>query len=147
MTFVIYLTNACTNKHNIDDILKTIELLKRQIPPNESLHSQSPWNTAQRLLLTELYRALKVDIDRAMNPQPELLLRHLMVQPCFSLQAALGYSGEFEARSLSSKLAWTLLNLRSISMTLAFAFHRAGPDSELYKPGNDHDLLGLNNSY
>ena len=90
--------------------------------------------------LSEIYKVLDVNLDWVIDPQPDKLLRHNMVQRSLSLQAALGFTDRNETRSLSSKLAWTLLSLRVVSLTFAFAFAKTsnttgGSETELSKPG------------
>ena len=90
--------------------------------------------------LSEIYKVLDVNLDWVMDHQPDKLLRHNMVQRSLSLQAALGFTDCNETRSLSSKLAWTLLSLRVVSLNFAFAFVKTsnttgGSETELSKPG------------
>ena len=123
------------SNNNTDDLLKVMELFARQLPRVESSADQLHWNNIQKTYLNELYRALGVNLDRSIEAQAEKLLRHPMIQRCFSIQASLGYIGEEKPRSLPSKLAWTLLNQRMISMIFAYAFIKSGPESDLFKPG------------
>ena len=95
--------------------------------------------------LSEIYKVLDVNLDWVIDPQSDRLLRHNMVQRSLSLQAALGFTDRNETRTLSSKLAWTLLSLRVVSLTFAFAYAKTSnttgaSETELSKPGKI-DLL------
>lgn len=127
------------SNNNNDDLLTAIQVFLRQ---NESAVSQLDRNISSHVeqkFLYELYRALRVNLDQAFDTQPEKLLRHQMIQKCFSIQATLGFKGRDGNRDIPSKLAWTLLNLRMIALMIAFAFSRSnGPsssESEIGKPG------------
>ena len=83
------------------------------------------YSLIRRQYMCNLYQALKVDVDQVFESQPERLLRHPSIQKCLSLQAALNSNSEKEKKTLSSKLAWTLLNIRSISLNFVYAFTRS----------------------
>ena len=124
------------NNNNNDDLLLTMQDYMTHLPNDESLAQR---NKMERDFLRDLYRTLSVNLDQSTDPQSDKLLRYPMLQRCLSLQAALGNRSEKEPRSVISKVAWVMMNLRMIALTFAFAFAKSGnaPEgsSELSKPG------------
>ena len=125
--------------NNNDDLLMAMQVFLRQIEGGRSQLDLNISFPVEQKFLYELYRALSVNLDQTFDTQPEKLLRHQMIQKCFSIQAALGFKGRNGNRDIPSKLAWALLNLRMIAIMIAFAFSRSNgpssPDSEINKPG------------
>lgn len=135
--FVLHFSSSCGSfgGHN-EDLLAAMQLFLKE-------HSRK-WTeqsvlegTLEENFLNEMYRVLQVNLDHAVDPQPEHLFKNQMVQKCLSMQVCLGYPGERRHRSLAAKVAWTLLNLRFTSILLAFALKRSMPggESEIKKPG------------
>ena len=127
------------SSNNNDDLLTAMQAFLRQMESEGSQLDQNISCHVEQKFLYELYRALGVNLDQTFDTQPEKLLRHQMIQKCFSIQAALGFKGRDGNRDIPSKLAWTLLNLRMIAIMIAFAFSRSNgpssPESEINKPG------------
>ena len=124
------------NNNNNDDLLLTMQDYMSHLPNDESPAQRTKM---EQDFLRDLYRTLSVNLDQSTDPQSDKLLRYPMLQRCLSLQAALGNRGDKEPRSIISKVAWVMMNLRMIALTFAFAFAKSGnaPDgsSELSKPG------------
>ena len=124
------------NNNNNDDLLLTMQDYMNRFVDDE-FSTQS--NKMQQDFLRDLYRTLNVNLDQSTDPQSDKLLRYPMLQRCLSLQAALGNKSDKEPRSVISKVAWVMMNLRMIALTFAFAFAKSGnaPEgsSELSKPG------------
>lgn len=99
--------------------------------------------------LVDIYRVLGVNIDHTAEAQPDQLFRNAVIQRCLSMQMSLGYSGEMQHRSCSSKVALTVLHLRFTSLILAFSFKKPqvpGGESEFRKPGKLCNLMVVCNS-
>ena len=79
--------------------------------------------------------------DRLEQPQIDRLIRSHPFWICTSLQYSCGYRGEGQHRSLSSKIAWSVLSLRTISHAFGFAMQNkpnsasGGVDLDINKPG------------
>ncbi|MCJ1321765.1 mediator complex subunit [Xylographa vitiligo] len=142
--FVLHNAMAGFNNNNNDDLLLTMQDYMTHLPNDESLAQR---NKMERDFLRDLYRTLSVNLDQSTDPQSDKLLRYPMLQRCLSLQAALGNRSEKEPRSVISKVAWVMMNLRMIALTFAFAFAKSGnaPEgsSELSKPEIMHAMIGL----
>lgn len=136
MSFVLLNVVADTGNINNDDLLMTINTFMRQLTSDKKPESKAQCKIMEANLLTEMYKTLKINPDRSLDAQHEKLLRYPIIQRCFSLQAALGYRVISKKRSLPSKLAWTLLNLRMIALSFAFAFLKtSGAEMDLSSPG------------
>ena len=124
------------NNNNNDDLLLTMQDYMNRLPNDESLAQR---HKTEQDFLRDLYRTLGVNLNQSTDPQSDKLLRNPMLQRCLSLQAALGNRSDKEPRSVISKVAWVMMNLRMIALTFAFAFAKSGnaPEggSELSKPG------------
>ena len=138
MAFVLQMAFACMNSINSDDLLIAIQLFLQQIENEHPQAGQSICLKIEQDFLAELVRALGVRLDHPLDVQTDKLLRSPLIQRCFSLQAAISYKGEKENRNLASKIAWTLLNLREISLCFAFAYAN-NRDSDLHKLGTYSD--------
>ena len=135
--FVLQFSIACTSLGNHhDDLLAVMQLFSIQ---HSNVSTVSAKNNAELVFLNEIYRVLGVNVDHSGDPQPEQLFRNQMIQRCLSMQMSLGYQGEKKHRSLSAKVAWTILNLRFTSLIFTFAFKKPpnvpGIESETKKPG------------
>ena len=131
--FIIQLSKACRNGTNHDDLLA---ILQRFFDEQVSLGLDQ--QAFVHRFLAELYRVLQVNTSHTLTASPDELLRLPQIQKCLSVQVSLGYSGEEKYRTLSAKCAWTLLNVRMVSLSFAFAFKKpadANGESEMNKPG------------
>ena len=128
---------ACTSYGNHhDDLLAVMQLFSNQ---HSNISARSAQGSIEGVFLSEIYRVLGVNVDHSGDPQPEQLFRNQMIQRCLSMQLSLGYQGETKHRSLSAKIAWTILNLRFASLIFAFAFKKppnmSVAESDNQKPG------------
>ncbi|MCJ1284725.1 mediator complex subunit [Xylographa opegraphella] len=142
--FVLHNATAGFNNNNNDDLLLTMQDYMTHLPPDESLAQR---NKMEQDFLRDLYRTLNVNLDQSTDPQSDKLLRYPMLQRCLSLQAALGNRSDKVPRSVISKVAWVMMNLRMIALTFAFAFAKSGSapegSSELSKPEIMQAMIGL----
>ncbi|MCJ1388619.1 mediator complex subunit [Xylographa bjoerkii] len=142
--FVLHNAMAGFNNNNNDDLLLIMQDYMTHLPNDESLAQR---NKMEQDFLRDLYRTLSVNLDQSTDPQSDKLLRYPMLQRCLSLQAALGNRNYKEPRSVISKVAWVMMNLRMIALTFAFAFAKSGnaPEgsSELSKPEIMQAMVGL----
>ena len=126
---------------NSDDLLLVMQLFMRQLASEAAIDSQAVVTKLEEDFLRELYKALGVNLDYALVDH-QRLLRHPLIQKCFSMQAALSFRGETEKKSLTSKIAIALSNLRMISMMFQFAFAPRNPgEAEINKPGTTPSSL------
>ena len=86
--------------------------------------------------MTDLYRLNKVNLDQSTDPQLDTIFRVTMMQRFLSLQAVSEDKNEKIPRSIPSKLAWTILNLRTIAISFGFSFNKSNnpENAELCKP-------------
>lgn len=138
--FALLFCISSMSHNNNDDLLAVIQLFRNRLsdPQVNARHSGS----FEHVFLSEIYRHLNVNADHSMDPQHDKLFRQTIIQRCLSVQASLGYKGERSHRTLTAKLAWTVLNLRMTSMTFAIAFNKGGGpgaagggETDLGKPG------------
>ena len=92
--------------------------------------------------MTDLYKLNKVNLDLSMDPQLDTIFRVTMMQRFLSLQAVSEDKTEKMPRSIPSKLAWTILNLRTIAISFGFSFNKTNsPESpELSKPSKSASI-------
>lgn len=64
-------------------------------------------------------------------------MQHQYVPRCLSMQAALGFQNHFTSRSLSSSVAWSILNFRHASILFVYflTYSKTFKDQEPYDPG------------
>ena len=136
VAFVLHFSSSCTNQNNSDDLLMVLQQFVQNLTTN-SHADELLVGKVEEDFFSDLYRALNLTLDHSMDSSSDKLLRNPTIQRCLSLQASLDYKGEGQYRTTRSKVAWTLLNLRMISLTVAFAFTKPprGGDSEISKPG------------
>lgn len=136
--FILQFSIACTSHGNhTDDLLAVMQSFLKQRSNDWTEQGPLLWNLEENFL-SGIFRVLGVNIDHSVDPQPEQLFRSTLIQRCLSMQTSLGYSGERKHRSLSAKVAWTILNLRYTSLVLAYSFRKPnvpGADSDIKKPG------------
>ena len=137
--FVLHNSIGAVINNNTDDLVMVMQQFLHELPSHTSPESIDLRSKMRTEFLSELYRVLEINLDRVLDPQSDKLLRHQTLQRGLSLQAALGFTGRNETRSLSSKLAWTMTSLRIISLTFFLAFAKSssaqGSETELSKPG------------
>jgi mediator of RNA polymerase II transcription subunit 16 len=68
-------------------------------------------------------------------------MQHHYVPRCLSMQAALGFQNHFTSRSLSSSVAWSILNFRHASILFVYflTYSKTFKDQEPY----DHGMLSF----
>lgn len=124
---------------NNDDLLTAMLDFMHQLALNNSNESLANCASLQRDFLGDLYRTLAVNVDRTFDPQPDKIVRHSKIQRLFSIQAALGFNVKKRGRTVPSKIAWMLENLRIIHLMFAFSFAKRdthGAESDITKPGS-----------
>lgn len=145
-SFVLQFAIACTSHSNhTDDLLAVMQSFLKQ-RSNDWTEQGLLMGNLEENFLSDIYRVLGVNIDHSVDPQPEQLFRNPMIQKCLSMQASLGYPGERQHRSLSSKVGLTSLNLRFASLMLAYPFKKPsvpGAESDFKKPGGSHPILPI----
>ncbi|MCJ1266503.1 mediator complex subunit [Lobaria immixta] len=145
-SFVLQFAIACTSHSNhTDDLLAVMQSFLKQ-RSNDWTEQGLLIGNLEENFLSDIYRVLGVNIDHSVDPQPEQLFRNQMIQKCLSMQMSLGYPGERQHRSLSSKVALTILNLRFASLMLAYSFKKPSvprAESDFKKPEVLRSLLGL----
>ncbi|EEP78562.1 predicted protein [Uncinocarpus reesii 1704] len=99
---------------------------------------------ARNGFVTEIYQALSMNTDFTI--EQDKLMNNPYIQKCLSMQAALGFNGQFQPRSLTAALSWFILQLRQISILFAYFLHfnKSGSDSECHEPGmvpEHHELF------
>ena len=139
--FVLQFSIASTNHGNQqDDLLAVMQMFLRQhgFEPTQSGSTANP--SVEHTFLSEMYRVLGTNVDYALDSGPELLFKNQMIQRFLSMQVSLSYAGEDKHRSLSAKIAWTILNLKFLAtyFTITFSKKLIGPpgtENEPKKPG------------
>lgn len=138
MAFVRQNSIACSSHGHHDDLLAIMRLFLTQHSTLCTSH-ESTESSVERTFLVEIYRVLEVNVDHAINAQPEQLFRNNLIQRCLAMQMSLCYEGERKHRKLPGKVAWTFLNLRYASLTFAWAFKKPsgapGAERDIMKPG------------
>ncbi|KAI1928152.1 Mediator of RNA polymerase II transcription subunit 16 [Ophidiomyces ophidiicola] len=119
---------ACGTDSSSDDILMIIR------------HHFS--KDAQKIFLSEVYRALPLNVDFTI--EQDKLMNNPYIQKCFSMQAALGFEGSYQTRPIHASVPWFTLQLRQISILLAYFLHfnKSGSDPECYEPDILRMILG-----
>ncbi|KAJ5047335.1 uncharacterized protein L3040_003162 [Drepanopeziza brunnea f. sp. 'multigermtubi'] len=106
---------AVMRNANWDDILATIQ----------------PYATAQFAYdwLADFTPLIKLNADFSEETHHDVLVRNTTIQLCLCIQYSIGFKGEFNPRTFSGKLAWLVLQLRSIVVvvTMAANLHLPGP--------------------
>lgn len=98
-----------------------IQLFSKQLSSGREEGGQFE-GAIQANIFSEIYRVLDVFIDYTLGAGEniETLFRYPLAQRCLGMQLSLGYSGEGQHRSISAKVAWTMLNLRHTSLMLLY---------------------------
>ncbi|KAI9840522.1 MAG: mediator complex subunit [Thelocarpon superellum] len=119
VALTLQLVYCCTQMNNADDILA---LGQRAFAPGTGNH-----------VLSQFQRALSLNLDYTVDPQHERLFRNPFFQQYLSMQHSMGYRGDREHRTLTSKSAWITLQLRNVARTFAYSLNsgaKGGPGSE-----------------
>ena len=135
---MIQFSAACSSQGNHHDDLLTVMQIFLQQHSGDWMEQRLYGSSLKDRFVHEIYRVLGVNIDHSVDSQSDQLFRNPNIQRCLSTQISLGYFGERKPRSLSAKVAWTILNLRFAALLMAYAFRKPGaaePESEINKPG------------
>lgn len=131
-TFTLHFAIASTSNqgNQIDDLLSVIQLFTKHLSSARKEGGQVK-GAIEAKLFSEIYRVLDVAIDYTLDAGEniEILLRYPLAQRCLGMQLSLGYSGEGQQRSISAKVAWTMLNLRHTSLMLFYTIKLYKQDS------------------
>jgi len=101
--------------------------------PNDSIDDE---------FLSEVYRALDVRLDHAIEPQVEWLFKNLMIQKCLGMQLSLGYNGDHKPRMLRAKIAQGFLDIRLATLIITYSIKNV-----LAVAGTDARKAGLLNHF
>lgn len=129
--FAIASTSNQGNQGNqIDDLLSVIQLFSKHLSSTREEGGQFE-GAIEANLFGEIYRVLDVAIDYTLGAGEniETLFKYPLAQRCLGMQLSLGYSGEGQQRSISAKVAWTMLNLRLTSLMLFYTIKFYKQDS------------------
>lgn len=131
------IASSSNQGNQIEDLLSVIQPFSKQLSNAREEGGQFA-GAIEMNLFSEIYRVLDVGIDYTLGAGEniETLFRYPLAQRCLGMQLSLGYSGEGQQRSISAKVAWTMLNLRHTSLMLLYAikFHKQ-ENSEKKKKG------------
>ncbi len=137
--FVIQFSISCSGYANYhDDLSATMELFQNEHLREDNFGKAS---TFLKLFLSDVHRVISVNVDFSGDTKTELYLRNGLHQRMLSMQLSLGYRGEQQHRSLSSKVAFAILQLRWATLTFAMGLKPNPPgmtlaaDAELKRTG------------
>lgn len=132
---VIQFSIACSSYGNHhDDISATMQLFQKDFLKDDSRRVQNFTNA----FLNDMYRIVSLDVDYSGDKKTETYLKSGLYQKTLSMQLSLGYWGEQRHRSLSSKLALAILQLRWAALTFAMGFRSHPPGSTSAKEAEAH---------
>ncbi|KAI4203716.1 MAG: hypothetical protein LQ346_001726 [Caloplaca aetnensis] len=106
-------------------------------------------STFLKLFLSDVHRVISVNVDFSGDTKTELYLRNGLHQRMLSMQLSLGYRGEQQHRSLSSKVAFAILQLRWATLTFAMGLKPNPPgmtlpaDAELKRTETVRSFFGI----
>ncbi|KAL8696143.1 MAG: hypothetical protein Q9201_007803 [Fulgogasparrea decipioides] len=98
-----------------DDLSAAMQLFQKQYFKDDLQRAQSFTNA----FLSDMHRILALDVDYSGDKRTEIYLKNPVYQKALSMQLSLGYWGEQQHRSLSSKVAFATLQLRWAALTFA----------------------------
>ncbi|KAL2817830.1 mediator complex, subunit Med16 [Aspergillus granulosus] len=97
---------GCGGEVNTDEILL---ILVRQLSPEY-----------QAGFINEVYRALTINCN--FTTEQDKLMNHPYIPRALSIQAALGFTGKFKSRTITSAVPWAILQLRQAAFIYPFFF-------------------------
>ncbi|KAL8760778.1 MAG: hypothetical protein Q9184_003063 [Pyrenodesmia sp. 2 TL-2023] len=145
--FVMQFQISCFGYANYhDDLSATMELFQ-----NEHLRedNSAKASTFLKPFLSDIHRVISVNVDFSGDTKTELYLRNGFHQRMLSMQLSLGYGGEQQHRSLSSKVAFAILQLRWATLTFAMGLKTNPPgvalpaDAELKRTETVRSFFGI----
>ena len=117
-----------------DDLIMVLYRFLQQLPNDHR-------RQIEQQCLKDSYKALHA-IGLLVDATPDKIIRFPPFARCLSLQAALGYHGEKKNRSLGSKVATVVMNLRFIAVSFGFALMAkpnpnvpGGAELDINRPG------------
>ncbi|KAI4108005.1 MAG: hypothetical protein L6R37_001287 [Teloschistes peruensis] len=108
------------------------------------------WGRVQNFtnaFLNDMYRIVSLDVDYSGDKKTETYLKSGLYQKALSMQLSLGYWGEQRHRSLSSKLALAILQLRWAALTFAMGFRTHPSGSTSAKEAEAHRAEAVRSFY
>lgn len=130
---------SCSGYANYhDDLSATMQLFQNEHMREDNFAKAS---TFLKPFLSDIHRVISVNVDFSGDTKTELYLRNGLHQRMLSMQLSLGYRGEQQHRSLSSKVAFAILQLRWATLTFAMGLKTNPPgialpaDAELKRTG------------
>ncbi|KAL8781895.1 MAG: hypothetical protein Q9194_000088 [Teloschistes cf. exilis] len=141
---VIQFSIACSSYGNHhDDISATMQLFQKDFLKDD-------WGRVQNFtnaFLNDMYRIVSLDVDYSGDKKTETYLKSGLYQKTLSMQLSLGYWGEQRHRSLSSKLALAILQLRWAALTFAMGFRTHPSGSTSAKEAEAHRAEAVRSFY
>ncbi|KAJ5714011.1 Mediator complex subunit Med16 [Penicillium malachiteum] len=96
---------------------------------------------AQQTFISEVYRALPINCN--FTVETDQLLKHQYIPRCLGLQAAMGFRGRLQPRSLPSAVPWAIIQLRHAAILILYFFqHGNKVQSEVHDPEVLKVILG-----
>ncbi|KAL8803476.1 MAG: hypothetical protein Q9182_003173 [Xanthomendoza sp. 2 TL-2023] len=108
-----------------DDLSATMQLFQQQHLKDDPQEAHKFTHT----FLSDMYRILLLNIDYSGDTKSEIYLKNWLHQKTLSMQLSLGYRGEREHRTLSSKVAFAILQLRWAALTFAMGLKLNPPET------------------
>ncbi|KAL8736286.1 MAG: hypothetical protein Q9166_000441 [cf. Caloplaca sp. 2 TL-2023] len=121
--------NMSCNGYGIhhDDLSATMQVFHQQHLKDRRQQAQTFVHT----FLNDMYRILQLNVDYTGDTKTEIYLKNVLYQKALSMQLSLGYSGEQQHRTSSSKLAFAVLQLRWAALTFALGLKPNPPGAIL----------------
>ncbi|MCJ1251659.1 mediator complex subunit [Trapelia coarctata] len=120
--------------NNPDDILATMHDLMTHLTSAQT-------DQLTHGFLTDNYKISGMNFDRVFDVHMEKLLALSHFQRGLSLQSALGNRGPQVPRTVPSKLAWLMLNMRLMGLGIMFAYQNSGTAVEGTSDLNRPEIL------
>ncbi|KAL8816750.1 MAG: hypothetical protein Q9223_004290 [Gallowayella weberi] len=108
-----------------DDLSATMQVFQQQHLKDDPQQAHN----FTHAFLSDMYRILQLNIDYSGDTKTEIYLKNVLHQKTLSMQLSLGYRGEREHRTLSSKVAFAILQLRWAALTFAMGLKLNPPET------------------
>lgn len=136
--FTLHFAVASTSNqgNQIDDLMSVIQPFSKQVSNARQEGGQFA-GAIEMNIFSEIYRVLDVGVDYTLGAGEniEALFRYPLAQRCLGMQLSLGYSGAGQRRSITAKVAWTILNLRHTSLMLLYSIKSHKQENSENKKG------------
>lgn len=130
--FVLHFSAACKSSGNHQtDLLAVLQQFSEHHPGSQK----------GREFLHELYRANDTRLDHAVEPQPDWLFMNNIVQRSLGTQLAIGYRGTQLSRSLPTKIAQGLLQIRCVTLITTYNIKRPQDQQQVLTDSQKADTL------